>query len=79
MPEPVHTLSQEQQSVLATTFHFLESATVYFRAVLPVVHEPDEQMLRGLVELAEVCLRRLPEHFSELQPLAEEWKKREGV
>ena len=79
MPEPVHTLSQEQKSVLATTFHFIESATVYLRSVLPVVHEVDARMLEALIELGEMCLRRLPQNFPELQPLAAEWRKRGGL
>ena len=74
--EASHTLSQEQKSVLATTFHFLESATIYLQSVLPVVHEVDARMLEGLLELGEICMKRLPQYFPELEPLAEEWKKR---
>ena len=72
-------LSPEQKSVLGTVFHFLESTTVYLRAVLPVVREEDELVLKGLLELGEICMKRLPQYFPELQPLAEEWKKRGGV
>jgi hypothetical protein len=72
-------MTPDQKSVLGTAFHFLESATVYFRAVLPVVRETDEQMLKGLLKLGEICMRSLPQYFPELQPLAEEWKQRGGV
>ena len=72
-------LSSEQKSVLGTVFHFLESATVYFRAVVPVVREADEHLLKGLLELGEICMKRLPQYFPELEPLAEEWRKRGGL
>ena len=76
MQEATGSLSPEQKSVLGTVFHFLESATVYLQSVLPVVHEVDARMLEGLLELGEICLKRLPQYFPELEPLAEEWKKR---
>lgn len=76
MPEPVHTLSQEQKTCLESVYAFLHSATVYLRAVLPVVGEADEQMLKGLLELGESCMKRLPQYFPELQPLAEERERR---
>lgn len=71
MQAPGSLLSPEQESMLGTVFHFLESSMIYFRAVLPVVREADEHLLKGLLELGEICLRRLPEYFPELQPLAE--------
>ena len=76
MQAPGSLLSPEQKSTLGTVFHFLESATVYLRAVLPVVHEVDARMLEGLLELGEVCLERLPEYFPELTPLAAERERR---
>lgn len=73
------TLSQEQKSVLATTFHFLESSTVYLGSVAPIADEVDKRMLEGLLELGEMCLKRLPLYFPELQPLADEREKRGGA
>lgn len=72
-------LTPEQRYVLGSTYHFIESAVIYIRAVLPVTSGTDEQLLTGLVELAEMCLKRLPMYFEELRPLEEERKKREGV
>ena len=72
-------LSPEQTSVLGTVFHFLESATVYLGSVAPIADEVDKRMLEGLLELGEICMKRLPQYFPELEPLAEEWKKRGGA
>ena len=77
--EASHILSQEQRHVLGTVFHLIESSLIYFRSVLPVVREADEQMVRGQIELGEVCLKNLARYFPELRPLAEEWKKRGGL
>ena len=74
--EAPSTLSQSQKSVLATTFHFLESATIYLRSVLPVVDETDERLLKALVASAESSMRSLALFFPEMQPLLEDWKKR---
>ena len=60
-------------------FHFLESATTYLKSVLPVVHEVDARMLEALLELGAICMKRLPQYFPELEPLAEEWRKRGGL
>ena len=73
------TLSQEQKSVLATSFHFIEMSVVYFRSILPVVGDTDERLLRALTELAESCLRCLPEHFPDLRSPAEDRKNRGGA
>lgn len=70
---PRSLLNPEQKAVLRTTHHFLESATIYFRSVLPVVDEVDERLLRALVNLAESCMHNLALFFPEL---AEELKKR---
>ena len=72
------TLSPEQKHVLGSTFHFIESAEVYFRSVIPVVGETDERLLKALVDLADSCLRNLALFFPELRTLEEEHKKRGG-
>lgn len=60
-------LTPDQQSVLRTTFHFVEMSVTYLRSILPVVGEVDERLLKALVELAESCLRNLPLFFPELR------------
>lgn len=72
-------LNPEQKAVLGTVFHFIEMAVVYLRSILPVVGETDERLSKALVELAESCLRRLPQFFPELQPLSVDRKNRGGA
>lgn len=76
MQEAPGSLSPEQKSVLGTTFHFLESATIYLGSVAPIADEVDKRMLEGLLELGEMCMKRLPQYFPELQPLAKERERR---
>lgn len=71
-------LTPEQKSVLATSYHFIDSAVVYFRSVIPIVGETDERLLKALVELAETCMRNLALFFPELRTIDEEWKNRGG-
>ena len=71
--------SPEQRLVLEMAINFIHSATIYLVSVAPIADEVDKRMLEALIELGEMCLRRLPQNFPELQPLAEEWKKRRGV
>ena len=72
-------LTPEQKHVLGSIFHFIESADVYFRSVLPVVGEgADERLLKAMVELAESCMRNMARFFPEMQPLFEDWKKLGG-
>lgn len=71
-------LTPEQKSVLATSYHFIESAVIYFRSVIPVVGETDERLLKALVDLAEACMRNMALFFPELRALSEEWKERGG-
>ena len=33
---------------------------------MPVVREEDEQVLKGMLELGEICMRRLPQYLPEL-------------
>lgn len=79
-------LTAEQKAVLSTAFHYIQSITIYLKlkAVIPVVRETDAMLLElwaangsSLLELGDVCLRRLPLFFPELRPLAEEHKKRD--
>lgn len=72
-------LSQEQKTVLGSAYSTLWSVTIYLRVLLPVIRETDEQILAGLVEMAEMHLKRLPQCFPELQPLADEREKRGGL
>ena len=72
-------LSPEQKPVLGTVFNYLEGSSIYLQCALPIVSGADEQLLKELVELGLICMKRLPQSFPELQPLAEEWKKREGA
>lgn len=62
----LHGLSPEQKSALTTTLTYVRSVQVYLQSILPVVDGADETMLKGLVELGEVCTKRLPQHFPEL-------------
>ena len=71
-------LTPEQKSTLGTALHFLESATIYLGSVVPIADEVDKRMLEGMLELGEVCMKNLLRYFPELEPLAEEWKKRGG-
>ena len=77
--EAPSTLSHGQKSVLTTTHHCLESMVIYLRSILPVVDETDERLLKAMVASAESSMRSLALFFPELQPLAEEWKKRGGA
>lgn len=77
-------LTAEEKAVLSTAFHYIQSITIYLKAVIPVVRETDAMLLElwaanrsSLPELGDVCLRRLPLFFPELRPLAEEHKKRD--
>ena len=58
--QSIGSLSPAQKSVLVSTYHTLESMATYIRAVVPCVSGTDEQLLSGLAELAEMCLKRLP-------------------
>lgn len=69
-------LSELQRSVLSSFYHSIEAMAQYLRAVVPCVSGTDEQLLTGLVALAEMNLSRLPTAFPELQPLADVRKKR---
>lgn len=77
-------LTAEQKAVLSTAFHYIRSMPIYLKAVIPVVRETDAMLLElwaangsSLLELGDVCLRRLPLFLPELRPLAEEHKKRD--
>lgn len=78
MQEPARTLSPEQKTCLESVYTFLHSATVYLASVAPIADEVDKRMLEGLLELGAICMKRLPQYFPELEPLAEEWRRRSG-
>lgn len=63
-------LSPEQKSVPGTVFHLLEGVQVY-----PIACETNQRLLEGMLKLGEICMKRLPQYFAELQRLADEWKK----
>lgn len=72
-------LTPEQESVLVTTFRFVESATTYFRSVLPIACETDERLLKALVDLGEACMANMVRFFQELRSLADDRENRGGA
>lgn len=69
-------LTAEQKAVLSTAFHYIQSIAIYLKlkAVIQVVRETDAMLLElwaangsSLLELGDVCLRRLPLFFPELR------------
>lgn len=62
-------LSPGQTLAVESSYAFVRIAVVYLRATLPMVREADAVQLQSLIDLGELCVKRLIEGFPEVRPI----------